>query len=215
MPTNKKQKVQILKVPEGDDIFKHLAKSLIPYCKSSVGSFLFIVEGSIKKPRIGIKYPGRKLRFRNEIKKIHKSSVLWANLLDFEVIPFEKGKPGVSTKFTYANLLKDFEDYKKRSAEFWIILLELHKHNRIIKEIPTLEGINPKLFLEMLKWMWIQEDTNYKLSYKDVESPLRYRLETRSQKPTGKGAGRNKFFAALILVKEGYFSAKEIRKIIP
>src|SRR3989344_29036 len=169
MPNNKKQKIKILEIPEGDDIFKHLAKSLIPYRKSSVGSFLFIVEGSIKKPRIGIKYPGRKLRFRKEIKKINKSSVLWANLLDFE-------------------------DYKKGSKKFWEILLELHKHNRIPKKIPNLKGIESRLFLEMLKWMWIQEDTNYRLSYKEVESPLRYRLETRSQKPTGKGAGRNKFF---------------------
>src|SRR3989344_1346210 len=215
MPNNKKQKIKILEIPEGDDIFKHLAKSLIPYRKSSVGSFLFIVEGSIKKPRIGIKYPGRKLRFRKEIKKINKSSVLWANLLDFEVIPFEKGKPGMSTRFTYANLLKDFEDYKKGSKKFWEILLELHKHNRLTKKTPNLKGIESRLFLEMLKWMWIQEDTNYRLSYKEVESPLRYRLETKSQKPTGKGAGRNKFFAALILVKEGYFLAKEIRKIIP
>ncbi len=70
MPNNKKQKIQILKVPEGDDIFKHLAKSLIPFRESLAGAHLFIVEGSIKKPRIGIKYPGRKLRFRKEIKKI-------------------------------------------------------------------------------------------------------------------------------------------------
>jgi len=208
-------KTDVLNVPEGDDIFKHLAKSLIPYRKSSVGSHLFIVEGSIKEPRIGIKYPGRKLRLRSEIKKANKNTALWANLLDFEVIPFEKGKPGVSTKFTYTNLLKDFENYKKRSNEFWEMILELHKHNRITKNPPTLKGIESRLFLEMLKWMWIQEDVNYRLSCDDVESPLRYRLETRNQRPTGKGAGRDKFFAALILVKEDYFSAKEIKKIIP
>jgi hypothetical protein len=202
-------------VPEGDDIFKHLAKSLIPYRKSSVDFFLFIVEGSIKRPRIGIKYPGRKLRFRTEIKKANKGSVLWANLLDFEVIPFAKGAPGVSTHFTYANLLKDFEDYKKKDNKFWKIVLELHKHNRITKKLPNLRGIDSRLFLEMLKWMWIQEDVNYKLSYKEVDSPIRYRLETKKQKPTSKGAGRDKFFAALILVKEDYFSAKEIKKIIP
>ena len=208
-------KTKILEIPEGDDIFKHLAKSLIPYSKFPAGSFLFVVEGSIKKPRIGIIYPGRKLRFRDEIKKANKSTALWANLLDFEVIPFEKGKPGVSTNFTYINLLKDFEDHKKNNKDFWKILLELHKHNRIIKKLPKLKGIDTKLFLEMLKWMWIEEDVNYKLSYKDVESSVRYRLETRSKKPTSKGAGRNKFFAGLVLVKEGYFSAKEIKKIIP
>jgi len=212
---DKKQKIQILKIPEGDDIFKHLAKSLIPYRKRKIGSLLFIVEGSVKRPRIGIKYPGRKLRFRSEIKKPNKSSALWANLLDFEVIPFVKGKPGFSTQFTYTNLRKDFEDYKKENNTFWKKILELHKHNRITKKFPKLKGIKPELFLEMLKWMWIQEDVNYKLSYREVESSVRYRLETKKQKPTSKGAGRDKFFAGLILVKEGYFLAEEIKKIIP
>lgn len=209
------QKIQIVTIPEGDNLFKHLSKLLIPFCKSPVASLLFIVEGTDKEPRIGIKYPGRKLRFRDEIKKPNKNSALWANLLDFEVIPFEKGKPGVSTLFTYANLLKDFEDNKKGSKEFWEAVLELHKHNRINKNLPKLGGLDSRLFLEMLKWMWIQEDVNYKLSHTDVGSSLKYRLETKSKKPTGKGAGRDKFFAALILVKEGYFSAKEIKKIIP
>ncbi|MDP2705322.1 MAG: hypothetical protein Q8O71_02955 [bacterium] len=199
----------------GESIFKDLAKELIPHREKPIGSMLFIVEGTQLEPRVGIRYPGRKLRRRTEIKRANKSTVLWANLLDFEVIPFENGQPGTSIQFTYTNLLKDFEDYKKKDNEFWDMILELHRRNQITKIPPNLGGIEPKLFLEMLKWMWIQEDVNYKLSHSDVGSPLKYRLETRSQKPTGKGAGRDKFFAALILVKEGHFSAGEIKKIIP
>jgi hypothetical protein len=211
----KNPKLDVLNVPEGDDIFKHLAKLLIPHKASPVGSHLFVVEGTIDKPRIGIRYPGRKLRFRTEVKKANKNTAMWANLLDFEVIPFDEGEPGLSVKFTYDNLLKDFEEHKKDSEEFWKIILELHEHNRLPEILPNLLGMDTRLFLEMLKWMWLQEDTNYKLSWEEVDSPIRYRLETKKQKPTGKGAGRDKFFAALILVKGGYFKASQIKKIIP
>ena len=75
---------------DGETLLKHLADTLIPLCEEPVGSCLFIVEGSLSEPRVGIRYPGRKL-VRRILKKPNKNSALWANLFDFEVVPFEKG----------------------------------------------------------------------------------------------------------------------------
>ena len=207
-------KVVEVHIPGGSDIFKHLAQVLLPYHTEPAGSCLFIVEGSKAKPRIGIRYPGYKLKPR-KLKKPNKNSALWANLFDFEVIPFEKGKEGSSVHFTYANLLKDFEVHKKNSADFWKMILRLHGHNIVGEGFPKLRGIDPQQFLEMLKWMWIQEDLNYKMSWKEVGSEVPYRLQNKNGGPTSKGAGRDKFYAALILVHGGHFDAASMRKIIP
>ena len=42
-----------------------------------------------------------------------------------------------------------------------------------------------------------------------------YCLQNRNGGPTSKGAGRDKFYAALILVHGNYFDAASMRKIIP
>jgi len=208
------KKISEIHISGNPNIFKNLADALLPYCVKPVGSFLFIVEGTLAKPRIGIRYPGYKLQQRT-LKKPNKNSALWANLFDFEVIPFEKGKEGSSVRFTYANLLKDFEVYKKDSVTFWKMIVRVHDYNVIDREPPKLGGIDSRQFLEMLKWMWIQEDLNYKLSWKEVGSSVPYRLQNRNGRPTSKGAGRDKFYAALILVHGNYFSAASMRKIIP
>lgn len=208
------KKINELHIPGGTDIFKHLIYALFPYYTKKVGSFLFVVEGTSKKPRIGIRYPGYKLKNRI-LKKPRKNSALWANLFDFEVVPFEKGKEASSVHFTYANLLKDFEAHKKNNTVFWKMIVRVHSHNMIDKEPPKLDGIDSRQFLEMLKWMWIQEDLNYKLSWKEVGSKIPYRLQNKNGKPTSKGAGRDKFYAALILVHGGHFNAVSMRKIIP
>lgn len=111
------KKITEIHIPGGSDIFKHLAHALLPYHTKAVGSHLFVVEGTLAKPRIGIRYPGYKLKQRT-LKKPNKNSALWANLFDFEVVPFEKGSEGSSVHFTYANLLKDFEAHKKGNASF-------------------------------------------------------------------------------------------------
>ena len=203
-----------ISIPGDSDIFKHLTHALLPYHTKPVGSHLFIVEGTLAKPRIGIRYPGYKLK-RRMLKKPNKNSALWANLFDFEVVPFEKGKEGSSIHFTYANLLKDFETHKKDSASFWEMIVRIHSHNAIDREPTKLDGIDSRQFLEMLKWMWIQEDLNYKLSWREAGSEIPYRLQNRNGGPTSKGAGRDKFYAALILVHGNYFDAASMRKIIP
>ncbi|MCX6787280.1 MAG: hypothetical protein NTY93_02005 [Candidatus Kaiserbacteria bacterium] len=207
-------KIREIHIPGGSDVFKHLAHALLPYHTKAVGSYLFIVEGTLTKPRIGIRYPGRKLEQRI-LKKPNKNSALWANLFDFEVVPFEKGKESSSVHFTYANLLKDFEMHKKENASFWKMIVRVHNYNEIDEEPPKLGGIDSRQFLEMLKWMWIQEDLNYKLSWREVGSEMPYRLQNKNGKPTSKGAGRDKFYATLILVHGNHFDAASMRKIIP
>lgn len=207
-------KIREIHIPGGPDIFKHLARALLPYHTKIIGSHLFIVEGTAAKPRIGIRYPGYKLK-RRTLKKPNKNSALWANLFDFEVIPFDKGREGNSVHFTYAKLLKDFEANKKNNKTFWDMVVRLHNHNTIDREPPKLRGIESRQFLEMLKWMWIQEDLNYKLSWKEVGSEMPYRLQNKNGGPTSKGAGRDKFYAALILVHGNYLDAVSMRKIIP
>jgi len=59
--------------------------------------------------------------------------------------------------------------------------------------------------------MWIQEDFNYRLSWQEVNSPVRYVLETRT---VAKSVGRARFFAVLILLKNN-FTLEQIKKINP
>lgn len=211
---SKPNKKHELHIPGGVNFFKSLTQELLPYHTALLGSHLFIVEGTLVKPRIGIRYPGYKLKERT-LKRPNKNSTLWANLYDFEVVPFENGHEGSSVGFTYANLLKDFEIHKKKSKFFWEMIVQLHDNNIINKEPPKLGGIDSRQFLEMLKWMWAQEDLNYKLSWKESGSALPYRLQNKNGGPTSKGAGRDKFYAGLILVYEGHFDATSMRKIIP
>lgn len=206
-------KISELKIKNNRKIYEELAQALAPYREKPAGSMLFIVEGTKKRPVIAIRYPGKKLRKRS-FKIIRANSVLWANLYDFEVVPYRNGKEVATMRFTYGEMLKDFQEHKRNSKKFWSMLEELYKNNTITKKAPSLPGIDSKFYLLVLKWMWIQEDLNYRLSWQDVNSPVRYVLETRTGTRTSRGAGRAKFFAALILLKH-YFNFELVKKIIP
>jgi len=206
-------KIVELKIKDPKKIYQELAVALSPYREKPTSSILFIVEGTKKNPIIGIRYPGRKLRKRN-LKMVRTNSALWANLYDFEVIPYRNGKQLNTQEFTYEKLLRDFQEHKRSSKKFWSMLEELYKNNTITKKPPKLAGIDSQLYLLVLKWMWIQEDFNYRYSWKDVNSPIRYVLETRTGSRTARGAGRAKFFAALILLKH-HFTFEQVKKIIP
>jgi hypothetical protein len=206
-------KIIELKIKNPKKIYQELAVTLSPYREKLTGSLLFIVEGTKENPIIGIRYPGKKLRKR-ALKTVRANSVLWANLYDFEVIPYRNGKQLNTQEFTYEKLLRDFQENKRSSKKFWSMLEELYKNNTITKKPPKLGGIDPLLYLLVLKWMWIQEDFNYRFSWKDVNSPIRYVLETRTGSRTSRGAGRAKFFAVLILLKH-HFSFEQVKKIIP
>ena len=206
-------KVIELKIKDTKTIYQELTQALSPYREEPPGSVLFIVEGTKKKPIIGIRYPGKKLRKRT-LKVERANSALWANLYDFEVVPYKNGKELDTQKFTFGELMRDFQENKRNNNKFWKMLEELYNDNAISKIPPKLPGINTLLYLLVLKWIWIQEDFNYRFSWKEVGSPIRYVLETRTGSRTAKGAGRAKFFAALILLKH-YFSFEQVKKIIP
>ena len=206
-------KIIELKIKDNKRIYQELTQALSPYKGSPAGSILFIIEGTKKSPIIGIRYPGKKLK-RRELKVERADSALWANLYDFEVVPFKNGKELNTQDFTFAELMRDFQENKRNNKKFWIMLEELYNHNTITKRAPKLPGINAQFYLLVLKWIWIQEDFNYRFDWKQVESPIRYVLETRTGSRTGRGAGRAKFFAALILLKH-YFNFDLVKKIIP
>ncbi len=202
-----------LKIRDLKNIYQEIAKALCPYKNKPAGSMFFIVEGTKKNPIIGLRYPGRKLRKRT-LKKPNKNSALWANLYDFEVVPFKNKKEINTQKFTFEEILRDFQENKRNNELFWEQIKELYQNNTITRKSPKLKGIDPKLYLLMLKWIWLQEDFNYRLSWQEVNSPVRYVLETRTGSRTTKGAGRAKFFAALILLKH-HFIFEQVKKIIP
>lgn len=202
-----------LKIKDNKKLYQELAIALFPHREQPAGSILFIVEGTKKKPLIGIRYPGKKVRKRI-LKTSRANSALWANLYDFEVVPFENGKEINTQKFTFKELLKDFQENKRKNKKFWEVLEEIYKNNTTTTSPPELPGIDAKLYLLILKWIWIQEDFNYRFGWQDVSSPVRYVLETRTGSRTSKGAGRTKFYAALILLKHN-FSFDQVKKIIP
>jgi hypothetical protein len=206
-------KIIELKIKNPKQIYQELSRALAPYKEKPTGSIIFVVEGTKENPIIGLRYPGRKLRKRN-LKVVRANSVLWANLYDFEVIPYKNGKELDTQKFTFEELLKDFEEYKKAHENFWIMLRELYEDNTIPEKPPNLPGIDTRLYLSVLKWIWIQEDFNYRFNWQEVNSPVRYVFETRTGSRTAKGAGRAKFFAALILLKH-HFTFEQVKKIIP
>lgn len=202
-----------LKIKAPKNIYQELTHALCPYREEPARSLIFIVEGTKKRPIIGIRYPGKKLRKR-ELKVVRVNSALWANLYDFEVVPYKNGKELNTQKFTFDELLKDFQENKRNSKRFWAFLEDLYNNNTINKKPPKLSGIDSMMYLLVLKWIWIQEDFNYRFNWEEVDSPVRYVLETRTGTRTGRGAGRAKFFAALILLKE-YFNFEQVKKIIP
>ena len=206
-------KIVELKIKNPNEIYKELAEALSPYRERRAGFIVFIVDGTKKNPIIGLRYPGKKVK-RRKLKVPRANSALWANLYDFEVVPYKKGRELKTKQFTFEQLGKDFDENKKKSKRFWVMLEELYKNNTITKKHPMLSGIDPELYLQVLKWIWIQEDFNYRLSSEEVDSPIKYVLETRTGKRTAKGAGRAKFFAALILLKYG-FNFNQVKKIIP
>lgn len=202
-----------LKIRENEKIYQELTRAFYPYRENPQGSILFIVEGTKKNPVIGIRYPGKKLK-RRTLKIIRANSALWANLYDFEVVPFKNGKEIKTRKFTFDELMKDFQKHKIKSNTFWKLLKEIYYKNVLKKKPPKLGGINPTLYLLVLKWIWLQEDFNYRFKWQEVGSPVPYVLETRTGTRTSGGAGRAKFFAALILLKND-FTFEQVKKIIP
>ncbi len=201
-----------LVLQNSDNIYIELTQILSQYKEEPQGSKLFIVESDSENPIVGIKYPGKKVRKR-PVAHPRANSALWANLYDFEVVAFHNNEVLDGNQFTFSALMEDFYQYKKDNKEFWQCIEKVYFKNQIATQPPLLNGINARLFLSVLKWIWIQEDFNYHFNWEEVCSPVRYVLETRTGSRTSKGAGRAKFFAGLILLK--YFDIATVKKIIP
>ena len=199
-------------ISDPTNIYHELALALHQYCECEKLSKEFVVEGTLVEPLIVIKYPGKKLRKREGNVRLK-----YGNLYDFLVIPYVNKKPVDEKYFTYRKMLRDFIDNKKDNDDFWFLIKELYEDNTLSKKPPQLPGINSEIYLFVLKWLWIQEDLNYRLDWKEIDSPIRYMLLNKSGNRTAKGAGRGKFFAGLILAKYhyNYFKFNDITKIIP
>jgi hypothetical protein len=202
----------LLEIKDVGKLYQELAETMCQYREKPIASVVFIVEGTIEKPIIGLRYPGKKLQKRI-VKQIRKNSVLWANLYDFEVVAYKNGKKIKNNQFTLSSIMEDFHENKKNDKYFWACVREVYYKNVLPKKLPITKGIDSKMFLLMLKWIWVQEDFNYKLSWEEVNPSVRYMLANRTGTHTSRGAGRAKFFAALILLK--YFTLWEVKKIIP
>ncbi|MEK7600988.1 MAG: hypothetical protein AAB480_00445 [Patescibacteria group bacterium] len=207
--------MELLTIKDTARIYQEVAAFLSRHKDSVLGAHLFVVEGTLENPLVAIRYPGRKMIKRTyKTKSKPKNFIEWANLCDFEVVAFRNGVAQEKSDYTYKKFYEDFEQNKIQSAEFCKLLDEVYKHNTITGAIPSLPGIDSELFLRMLKWMWIQEDFNYKYSSDQVKSPIKYRLQTLKGSTTSNGAGRARFYASLFLLRSGEFDSKIIPKII-
>ncbi|NQU77549.1 hypothetical protein HQ544_02520 [Candidatus Falkowbacteria bacterium] len=130
-----------LEIKSHERIYQELTQKLSPHREKPVGSVLFIVEGTKHKPIIGIRYPGKKVKERGG----ERVRIKWANLYDFEVIPFKNGKELNTTNFTFTELLRDFQENKKDSEEFWNLIKQIYYKNEMREKSPKLGGIDPKL----------------------------------------------------------------------
>ena len=171
------------------------------------------MEGSPDNPLVGIRYPGKKVMRRN-IDSTRRNVIRWANLLDFLVVPYQNKRELNPQNFTFDNLIEDFYENKLHNDEFWKCVEDVYYHNTLPERAPKADGIEPLLFLAVLKWIWIQEDLNYRFSWREIDSPVKYILLSARGKRMSKGAGRAKFFGALILLRHD-FTLKVVRKIIP
>jgi len=193
--------------------YHELALILIPHREREQLSVEFIVEGSPDNPLVGIRYPGKKVMRRN-IDSTRRNVIRWANLLDFLVVPYQNKRELNPQNFTFDNLIEDFYENKLHNDEFWKCVEDVYYHNTLPERAPKADGIEPLLFLAVLKWIWIQEDLNYRFSWREIDSPVKYILQSARGKRMSKGAGRAKFFGALILLRHD-FTLKVVRKIIP
>jgi hypothetical protein len=209
MPRKLELKIENLKT-----MYNEIVLRLLPFREENKQSIEFVVEGNKDDPMVAVRYPGQKVKKRH-LKGKRKDSAEWQNLFDFVVVPYINGQPGRPEDFTFERLLEDFQENKKQNEEFWECIKKIYYENKLTKKPPKLKGIESKTFLLTLKWTWIQEDLNYKYSWQDVKSPIKYVRVSKRGKIISSGAGRAKSFAALILIKSNFFSFEEVKKIIP
>ena len=202
--------VQSLKISNLEFPYPEIASNLAPHRQKKAHSEEFFVEMDGSVPLVSILYPGKKVERRPPPARIE-----WANLYDFAVQPYQNGIKLDLGQFTFENMLDDFYSNKGENDQFWNLTERIYKTNNLPNEPPVLPGIDSKLYLLTLKWIWIQEDFRYKYDWKEVKSRIRYMRLSKKGHSLGRGAGRAKFFAALVLLRNKLFSLEEVKKIIP
>lgn len=194
------------------DICRKLATALVGYKDEPEGEKLFVVEGTADNPIVAIRYPGKKAH-RRVFKRFRPGLAEWANLFDFAVVPFKDGAELDLKGFTFEHILRDYVTHKIANERLWELLTELHQNNVLSSEPPALGGIESRLFLLTIKWIWIQEDLNYRFKSDALNSSVKYTLENDKGARVS-GVGRKKFYAGFVLLRAG-FTLEEVFKIIP
>jgi hypothetical protein len=116
-------------------IYEEITKALNPYKDTERFSNEFIVEGTLEKPIISIKYPAKKMV---KLEPKRKNSAEYGNLFDFVVIIYKDGEGEISG-FTFEKILHDFEEHKKHSEEFWKAIKEVYYKNKVPDKLPNLK----------------------------------------------------------------------------
>jgi hypothetical protein len=190
--------------------FPEIAAQLLPHRAKESHAEEFFVEMEDSNPIVSILYPGKKVAKRPPPKKVE-----WANLYDFAVQSYHKGVKLDLSLFTFENMLEDFYENKRDDDDFWELTEEIYDTNLLSRDPPNLPGLDSKVYLLTLKWIWIQEDFRYKYDWKEVKSRTRYVRLSKKGHSLSRGAGRAKFFAAMVLLRNRLFSYEEVKKIIP
>jgi len=165
----------ILRIEEGDTkrMLHDISVALDPFKDKPNESEEFVVEGTLEDPKILIRYPGKKKKRRPLKNPKRKGAVLWEALYDFLVIVIKDGSEVPIKEFSYRKIVADIRE-NKDDERFWECLDTVYKKNEIPARIPKLDGIDCEALLMVMKWIWLQEDINYKYNWKDIDSPTRY-----------------------------------------
>ncbi len=71
-------------------------------------------------------------------------------------------------------------------------------------KVPELKGFDCRTLLMTLKWMWLQEDINYRYKSNDISSPTAYTYVKGR-----KALGRKKSWSMFLLMKHHGYGPKE------
>lgn len=177
-----------------------LIQELHPYRDCEQFSKRFLVE-SLKDMNIYLDYPGRKLE---KLEWAPRKKLLYKNLFDFVVTARYNGRIIKPSELTWDAYYQDFEKTKKASDVFWNCLLSIYENDNL--EVPKhkLNGMDSTLFLATLRWVCRQEDLNYKHKWREIGSPIPYKIHN--------GLGRRQSLKGFHLIHSCGFTADEVRK---
>lgn len=154
---------------------------------------------------ISLLYPGKHVKY---LPGKRKKKYYWEKMGDFKIQPLKNGvSSGVET-FKLEDFVRDFHEYKVDNNAFWEALLIVYYTNELPNEIPDADGMDPRLFLLCIKWIYILEDMNYKYTWEEAGSLIPY-------KGVSGKAGRAKLTGSFDLARIKRYTLEELLCIIP